>query len=332
MRWFFLFLALLWSLPSQAQEWTSAPPSPIEGPALPVVPADWTTVPGTFLRVHGPEEQTEVLLRIARHGSTALPELASKLEVPIGSTIHVYLADSAEQFRLLQPGMPPTWADATAWPKLGAVFLRAPDLRPGTEEPLEQVLEHELVHVLLGRAFGEQRPPSWLQEGVAQLLAGQIGPEEAQVLQDGATFQGLLALSTLERGFPVDHRKANLAYAQSADFVSWLEGKYGPDTLPTLIRRSAAGDSMRQAVFAATGHMLDEVETEWRSQFRGVAGVRLAAFATQDLLWLVGAVALVGAAVARRRRFHKRLAVMEAEEALVDAWIEAMAQRRAAHG
>jgi hypothetical protein len=78
--------------------------------------------------------------------------------------------------------------------------------------------------------------------------------------------------------------------------------------------------------------MLDEVETEWRSQFRGVAGVRLAAFATQDLLWLVGAVALVGAAVARRRRFHKRLAEMEAEEALVDAWIEAMAQRRAAHG
>jgi hypothetical protein len=73
-------------------------------------------------------------------------------------------------------GPSPEWADATAWPELGAIFLRSPDIRVGGDEPLEQVLDHELVHVLLGRAFGDEQPPIWLQEGVAQVLAKQLGP------------------------------------------------------------------------------------------------------------------------------------------------------------
>jgi hypothetical protein len=47
-------------------------------------------------------------------------------------------------------------------------------------------------------------------------------------------------------------------------------------------------------------------------------------------LWSLGAVVLVGAGIARRRRFRRRLADMEREEALYDAWLAELAARRAA--
>ena len=92
--------------------------------------------------------------------------------LPVGRTVHVYVARTQEQFRTLQPGNAPTWADATAYPGMGTVFLRDPKIRIATDEPVEQVLDHELVHILLGRAFAPAIPPSWLQEGVRPASRG----------------------------------------------------------------------------------------------------------------------------------------------------------------
>jgi hypothetical protein len=86
---------------------------------------------------------------------------------------------SDADFRALQPGQPPTWADATAYPAAGPICLRAPALRSGTDTRLEQVLDHELVHVLLGRAFAPAQPPTWLQEGIARVFAGEVGAYSA---------------------------------------------------------------------------------------------------------------------------------------------------------
>ena len=331
MRWLtaLLFVLGLSFAPAvQAQSWTAAP-AVEEGPALPAIPPDWITVPGTFLRVHGDEAQTRVLLRVARHGSEVLPELASALQVPIGTTIHVYVAESDAEFRALQPGRPPTWADATAWPKLGAVFLRAPQARMGGDEPLEQVLEHELVHILLGRAFAPATPPSWLQEGVAQVLADQLGPDDAETLTNGTMLGGLLGLEALEHGFPADPNRARLAYAESADFVAYLMSTHGPDALPALIRASAGGDTMRQAVYASTGVFLEDLETDWKERHEDRLSQSLAVLGSGEWVWALGALALVVGGVQRRRQFHRRLAEMEEEERVVDELLASLRQQRA---
>ncbi len=323
------FLLLIGAMPAHAQEWVSAPVVE-EGPELPVVPEGWVTIPGPFLRVHAPEAETDVALRMARHGAEALPRLADTLEVAIGSTVHVYVAPTQGTFHSLQPGAPPSWADATAWPHLGAIFLRAPDLRVGGDEPLEQVLEHELVHVLLGRAFAPRVPPTWLQEGVAQVLAGQVGPDVGRTLAEGAIAGELGSLEGIEHGFPIDPLRARLAYAKSADFVAFLVDTYGTDALARLVRESAAGQPMSAAVYRATGRFLEDVESDWRARHGGPSR-GMAAF-LQDGTWLFALVGLglIGVGIARRRRFRRRLKEMEREEAAIDALLADLAARRAA--
>ena len=105
---------------------------------------------------------------------------------------------------------------------------------------------------------------------------------------------------------------------------------YGEDTLPRLVRESAAGQPMSAAVYRATGRFLEDVEAEWRSRHGGPSrGV--AAF-LKDGTWLfaIGGVALIGLGVARRRRFRRRLEQMEREEAAIDALLAELAARRAA--
>jgi hypothetical protein len=321
MRW---FLPLLLSLgaPSLAAEVSEAP-APIqldEDARLPLVPAGWETVKGPFVHVHGASEDLQTLVALSRVAERDLPRLANDLGVPLGTTVHVYVADSQQRFRALQPGDAPTWADGVAYPSLGLVLLRAPDVRGGMAEPLETVLRHELVHVLLGHAFLPNPPPSWLQEGLAQVWAGEVGPETTATLATGLATGNVLSLDGLSRGFPADPVRARIAYAQSAAFIGWLRDTYGQEAVRTLIREMATGTAVEGAIHAATGDFLPAVEARWRAELEG-SPLALGALANMDGLLGLGGILLVVGGVARRRRFHRRLEEMGEEEAALDALI-----------
>lgn len=302
-----------------AQSWNQGDSSIWDDPVeLPLTPDDWITLPATFLRVHGPARDTEVLLRVARHASGALPRLATALDVPIGDTIHIYVASSQQQFRDLQNGRPPLWADATAHPGQGTIFLRHPHLRKGNDERLEQVIDHELVHILVGRAFRPQRPPSWLQEGVAQTYARQTGPETVRTIQRAKATGGFRDLTSIEHGFPSDPLQADTAYAVAADFIEWLRSEYGAHAIPKLIRASGRGADMSEAIRHATGEDADVVMDAWRERWN-TWSVSLTAFTEDTWLWMIGAVGLIIAGVSRRRRFARRLREMGEEEAREEA-------------
>jgi len=328
-------LLLLGAPPSEAvaQEWQATPTwtDDLATDQL-VVPRDWVTEKGTFLRLHGHPSDRGTLLRLARHGSDALPRLADRLQVPIGHTVHVYLATSEAQFRELQPGRAPTWADAVAYPALGVVILRAPDVRGGTAQPLERVFDHELVHILLGRAFAPAVPPQWLQEGTAQLLAGEVGPQVARDIASGMATGGLIDLEDLGHGFPSDPLRARLAYAQSADLVAWLEEHHGEDVVPTMVREARAGRPMAAAVRTATGRFLHEIEADWSRPYTEGLDLSWTALANEGVLFGFGGIALAIGGVMRRRRFHQRMEELAREEALIDELAAQLSARRHAEG
>jgi len=318
---------LAFTPPALAQEWTAGPTiEDEEGWTVPLPPEGWETVMGTFLRIHGDPRDYSTMLRLSRHGTKALPDLATRLDVPIGNTIHVYLAHTDQQFRELQPGNAPSWADATAYPRLGVIYLRATGARHGQSKPLEQVMDHELAHIVLGRAFAPERPPQWLQEGVAQVMAGEFTPETTNAIAEGMLGSGLISLEDLSRGFPSDPRKAKLAYAQSADFVAWYQMQYGQDALADLIKEMAGGASIHAAVRRTTGDFLEDIDKEWRDRLTSGIPLSFAPLTKSvDIWWAFGGIALIIGGILRRRQFKRRLIEMEAEERLVDEMLEQMA-------
>jgi hypothetical protein len=343
----FTVLALLWatsiaSLTASGADLVAAPEYDLRHVEPQPIPEGWITVPGPLVDVHGPPDRYAELLRLSRHAAVATQEFSKSLRVAVGDTIQVHLAPTDEVFRTLQPGNAPGWADATAYPSLGAIYLRGHGARMGTDEPIETVLEHELVHILLGRAFAPQQTPSWLQEGAAQVLAGQDGPKTVQTLARGMASGGLIDLEDLGRGFPSDPMRAQMAYAQTAHFVGWLTATYGEDVLPALVKEVRQGKPLPAAIRLTTGKSLSDVEDAWRDTLEGPIPFSVTALASADIWWAFGGVLLLVGGFNRRRTFLRRLDEMEKEEALVDDLLASMrrgdtppppsAERRRAQG
>jgi hypothetical protein len=313
-----LAAALAWSPLADAAEFVAPKEIVVELAPPPPVPDGFATVDGLNLVVHGHPEQMGVLTQIARKGSDDLPRLAELLGVPIGERVHVFVAETDEEFRALQPGRPPEWADATAWPDRGAVFLRSARARGANDRPIGTVLDHELIHVLLGRAFAPHEPPRWLQEGMATAMAQELGPEHAQVLQEALASGRLGTIEELQIAFPQDREGARIAYAQSADFVAWLHDRGGDEGIRRLVRSLAAGSNMDAAVYAAVGLTLADADKEWRSHLAKGLPFGLGTTSFTESLWALTAAGAAVGLIFRRRRQNARLARMAELEAARD--------------
>lgn len=321
-----LVFGLMGAADAGAAEWVSAPAA-VEEVAPPPVPAEWIAVQGPFLVVHGRPEDRRQLTHLARHGASSLPRLAEELGLPLGTTVHVALPADQMQFGQMQPGSPPHWADGTAWPAHGWIYLRHPRLRSPGAAPLETVLDHELVHVLMGRAFAPNRAPRWLDEGTAQVFAGELGPETTRQLARGLIGRDLYTLQELDWGFPRDRAGAQLAYAQSADFVAFFRAEYGEEAFRTLLHQLAAGAEIQGAVRTATGLFLEDVDQAWRSRLSRPRLV-LSALGAVDAMWFfTGVLGFFGVIVIHIRQRRKRRRLIE-EERLEDALVEALRKQQ----
>jgi hypothetical protein len=279
-------------------------------PEIAAPPGGWWSEDGVYARVLGATNDSATVRRLADHAARAVPVLAKRLGVPAGGAMDIYIAPTKADFREMQPGEPPDWADGTAWPRQGLIFLHAPSARPGTAEPLEQVLDHEIVHILLGRAYAPRTPPRWLQEGVAQVVAGELGPETARTLGEGGD---LFRLSEITRDFPGDPIRARMAYAASADFIGFLAKRYGDDAIRTLVAHMARGEAMDDALHAATGQSPSALEAAWRGSWADSLSW-MHAESIVNVVWGLGGVALFVGAIRKRRQTKARLARMAREE------------------
>lgn len=300
--------------PAAAAPGASIQSAPVaaERPAIVAPPGGWWTEDGLYARVHGAADDRVTVRRLADHAARAVPKLATRLGVPAGGALDIYVAPSREDFARIQPHAPPDWADGTAWPHLGLVFLKAPSARPGDASPLETVLDHEIVHVLLGRAFGARPVPRWLQEGMAQVYAGEVQPGTVEPLFV-ATLGGDVTVGRLAAGFRGNPAEARIAYAGAADLVSWLRGRYGDEALRTLVARMSAGADVEEALEAATGVPSTQVEAEWRARWSGPLPW-FRALAREEAFWGGAALLFLLAGLKVRQRTRAKWARLEARE------------------
>ncbi|HOX45804.1 MAG TPA: peptidase MA family metallohydrolase [Myxococcota bacterium] len=215
--------------------------------------------------------------------------------------------DFAEMKRLAPPGRaPPSWAAGLAFPRERLLLLRL-DARVEGLDGLERILSHELAHLCLARATRLRPLPRWFHEGFAVYAAGEFSFGRAATLAHAALSGRLFSLEALVDSFPEDPAQAELAYAESIDFVGYLLGTQGRPAFQRLIGLLGEGWALPDALEEAYDASLAGLERRWRTDLeRRATWIPLLTGA--GAVWALVA-ALMGAVFLRRRR-ARRLALL----------------------
>jgi hypothetical protein len=269
------------------------------------------TVAETRFIVDAPEG----MARFAAQAADVIVEhwepIAVAAGAPAGREVRVSVEhEIADWFtRRNEPARNPEWA-------AGLALLGRDTILVKTANPeWRATLRHELAHVAVDLADGDQRAPVWFHEGFAVASAEQWSLERAGTMIRAGLSGNFYAFSELERGFPPASSSAGLAYAQSFHFVRFVREAYGEHVFrDVLARLRDDGDAWDAAFEAETGVALATVFTDWETAIQTRYKWAPATLGGGGG-W--GLAALIGIAAWRRKKrvAAERLAALQASEA-----------------
>ena len=247
------------------------------------------------------------------------------------------LADIVRFLGLDAPGPPmpvvlaapdsPWAAQVSPWVAGMAIGADGPIVLFPTRSPtyphdtLEDVLRHEVAHLLIGRAAAGQRVPRWFHEGLAVAVERPWGLEDRTRLASQLLFGPRLDLAAIDRLFAEGEGAQGRAYSLSAAIVRDLIEVHGRSTPADILRATATGMPFDTALAVVTGTPIARLEREfWDRQRTWTMWVPIVA--STSVLWL-GVIALAALAVRRRRQraaaIRDRWAAEEAAAARLEA-------------
>ncbi len=154
----------------------------------------------------------------------------------------------------------PGWIAGFAYPNLGVAVL-FPERSPTyPDSNFEDLVLHEVSHILTARAAGGRKVPRWLDEGLALFLGRSWQLEDRSRLTWAMLREGEVPLADLEDRFSSDRASATRAYAISGAFVHDLVRKRGVDSMAAILAGIAFGLPFPEAFQRAIGASLEQAE------------------------------------------------------------------------
>jgi hypothetical protein len=227
----------------------------------------------------------------------------------------IRLAPTIEAFQEAQPGGTwiPLWATGVAYPEQNIIALLSPQAIKGSQMNMAEVFTHELSHIALGRALAGAKVPFWLNEGLAIYEAREWTFSRISVLTRASLTDRLIPLALLTSSFPAEEEPAELAYAESFMFISFLIDKVGRDAFHRLIRDYTRYGDLAGALRRASGMNLADLEERWLVYLKlRVSWIPIITSVTA--LWFFAALVFVYGYARKKRQTNRRLKEMEAEE------------------
>lgn len=255
-----------------------------------------------------------------------LPPSASRL----AGASHPWLTGVMDLVGIAEPGPPirvllvpessplamsaPSWVSGYTDGVSNAVVL-LPERTPSYPDGgLEEVLAHEVAHVLIYRASSGRRIPRWFNEGVAMLAGRSWRLRDQTQLALGLLSGDKVPLYRLDDLFEGDRWQVERAYALSGALVQDLLDRYGTGLPSALFSRVAHGLPFEEALRRTTGATLIDVgEAFWAKQ--GVLKRWIPILTSTAVLWFGITVLVIVAALKRRRDRVAETKRMAAEEA-----------------
>ena len=252
--------------------------------------------PAPSLVIDAPAELASSRSRLESFDRSSLGGIAGMvgLDDP-GPPIHVILA--AETTAAARSVSPSTAGFALTQEGLIVLFPARSPTYP--HDTLEDVMRHEVAHVLIGRAARGYPVPRWFHEGLAMAAERPWGLEDRSRLIWELVAGPRLSVQDIDRLFDDDASRPR-AYALSAALVRDIVRAHGAGAPAAILRGLGTGAGFDASLAGAVGRPMRDVENEFWDRQR-VWTVWVPLFTSGELLWLL-VIALAALAVWRRRQ------------------------------
>ena len=257
--------------------------------------------------------------KLSRHIAEESEMLRIKIVADVGYSptekTTIALAPTLEEFQQMQPHHErmPVWAAAVAYPERNLIIIRSPKAVRGGRFDYRRIFIHEFTHIVLGRALQHQNVPTFLAEGIAMYESSEWQFSRTAAITKAVLTGRIIPLQELWDRFPEDRDDAELAYAESFMFVSFLINQYGREPFNQFIKNYAESGNLRHSLQKMTGRHLVTLEGEWIDYMKmRVSWIPLITSATT--FWFMVTVIFIYGYCRKRRRSKTILVQWEEEE------------------
>lgn len=212
-----------------------------------------------------------------------------------GPPIHVILADESSAAAASVTASTAGYAIGEA----GLIVLFPSRSPVYPDDTLEDVLRHEVAHVLISRAAQGHPVPRWFHEGFAMAAERPWGLEDRSRLAWELMAGPRLTVADIDRLFDSDASRPR-AYSLSGAMVRELLRAHGLDAPAAILRELGSGAQFDVAVMTVAGRPMSGLEREFWDRQR-VWTVWYSLFTSGDVLWLA-VIGLAALAVWHRRK------------------------------
>jgi hypothetical protein len=226
---------------------------------------DWQVIEDEAISVwwHGhPHEFGSQIFEVA---TTEVANQAELFQTTLKSPIRIMVYNTLDEFRVICSHGDDTMG-GKAFPEYGVTAQVLP-ITPYLWLWMSEVIPHEISHLYFGQettsVLGEY-PPTWLDEGIAQVNEPIDHAYLADLVQTAAQESDLIPLTDLAEGFyPYHGERLDLAYAESFSAVQYLMEAHSPETLTYLFPFYRSGWSTDYAFTSVLGYDLGEFQQRW---------------------------------------------------------------------
>jgi len=205
----------------------------------------------------------------------------------------------------------PGWIAGFAYPGLGVAVL-FPERSPSyPDSSFEDLVLHEVSHILTARAAGGGKVPRWLDEGLALFIGRPWKLEDRSRLTWAMLREKEMPLAELEGRFSSDRASAIRAYAISGAFVHDLMRKRGVDSAAAILSGIALGIPFSEAFHRAIGVSLEQAESYFW-EYHSIWYRWVPILSSSMVLWV--AISLLAVVAFKRRRALDAAQVQQWEE------------------
>jgi hypothetical protein len=262
------------------------------------------------LSIEAPQELADARARLSSFDMERLRGVMQLVGVTeAGDPIRVVLLP--ESYPMAQRTLPPT--AGYALPAENLIVLMPARSPRYPHDTLEDVLHHEVAHVLMARAAGGRELPLWFHEGLAVIAERTWGLEDQARLVRELVLVSRTPLADVDAMFASDEGSKARAYTLAAAFVRDLIRRHGAGAPADILRRMRGGETFERAFAMTTGESVARAETVFWSRNR--FWMSIGPFLTTDTaLWMIVTVVALVAIIRRRQQRAARRRRWEEEE------------------